>query len=77
LNARLAYVIGGGQWFWQAARSDNIVKIQSKLPLVNIGEMDQAIWGISKSGVYNCADTWRTIWHKQSPAIWWKLVWFP
>jgi hypothetical protein len=68
---------GKAQWHWQVARSNNIVKIQSKLSLVDIGEIDQAIWSISKSGVYNCTDTWRTIWQKQPSAVWWKLVWFP
>jgi hypothetical protein len=77
LNAKLATVIQEKNWYWQAAKSENLVKIQSKLPLVSIDEEDQPIWSISKSGVFNCADSWNAIRTKYLPATWWKLVWFP
>jgi hypothetical protein len=64
-------------WYWQAARSDNLVKIQMKLPLVSIEEEDQPTWRISKTGVYTCADTWNAIRTKYPPVMWWKLVRFP
>lgn len=51
LYAKLATVIKEKDWYWQAARSENIVTIQTKLHLVSIEEEDQPIWSISKTGV--------------------------
>lgn len=53
------------------------MEVQSKLVLVCIGDKDQPYWSISKTVIYNCADSWEAIRIKQNPVIWWRLVWFP
>jgi hypothetical protein len=44
-------------WIRPPARFVDLVKIQSKLPMVEIGEFDLPTWMLSKHGVYNCAAT--------------------
>lgn len=58
-------VVAHKNWIWQPVRSDDLVKIQSRLSMVNIGDVDQPTWKFSKNGVYNCATTWEVIRHKQ------------
>lgn len=58
------------------ARSDNLVLIQSKLPLVNIGEEDQPVWNASGKGVYSNANTWEALRVKHPKVPWWILIWF-
>jgi hypothetical protein len=36
-------VIQGREWYWPQARSESIVELQSRLPKVDIGEVDQPI----------------------------------
>lgn len=45
----------GKDWAWQPARSDEVVNIQNKLSLVKIGEVDKAVWVISKKNSYTCS----------------------
>jgi hypothetical protein len=54
-----------------------LVKIQSKLDLVERSDNDKPIWVISKKGIYSIADTWDPIRSKQVEVYWWRLVWFP
>jgi hypothetical protein len=54
LYAELSTVIRDKEWYWQAARSDNLVRIQSKRSLVYIEDEDKPIWSISKKEVLNC-----------------------
>jgi hypothetical protein len=62
--------------YWPAARSDQLVQIQSRLPESPIGESDQPIWN-SKKGLYSCAETWEFFRKKKPLATWFKVVWFP
>jgi hypothetical protein len=57
VDARVSSIIRNGEWYWPAARSDQLVQIQSRLPEIPIGESDRPIWN-SKKGFYSCADTW-------------------
>jgi hypothetical protein len=57
-------------------RHDDLVKIQRRLSMVNIGDVDQPTWKFSKNGVYNCAATWEVTRHKQQQVRWWRLIWF-
>jgi hypothetical protein len=41
VDARVSSIIRNGEWYWPAARSDDIVQIQSRLPKIPIGETDQ------------------------------------
>jgi hypothetical protein len=59
---------------WQPARTEDLVKIQSKLLLVS--DCDLPTWSISKKGVFNCADTWEVIRHRHQQIQWWKAIWF-
>jgi len=65
LDAKWSSVPRNRNWYWQAAVSDDLLKIQSKLSLVSMGDVDLPTWGVSKKGVYNCANTWNVIRHKQ------------
>jgi len=38
IEAKLSSVIKGKEWEWQAAKSEDLVSIQSKLPMVKIGK---------------------------------------
>jgi hypothetical protein len=51
---KLSSIIRNGEWYWPSARSDNLVKIQSKLLEVAIGGEDLPVWKGSKR-VYSCA----------------------
>jgi hypothetical protein len=43
IGSKLSSIIREKEWYWPNARSDNIVEIQSRLPEVEIGDVDQAI----------------------------------
>jgi hypothetical protein len=77
VEAKLSSVISNGEWYWKPARSDDLVKIQSRLHEVKIGLQDKPLWTASKKGVYVSADTWELLREKREEAVWWKLVWFP
>lgn len=64
VGARVSSIIRDGDWFWPAARSNNIVQIQSRLPEVQISEADLPIWN-SKNGIYSCAETWELLREKK------------
>jgi hypothetical protein len=61
LNFILSSVILNNDWHWGSARSDYLVTIISKLPLVDIGECDKASWTSSKSGSFSIANAWDQI----------------
>jgi hypothetical protein len=48
MEAKLSSVIKGKKWEWQPAKSEDLVSIQSKLPMVKIGESGKPIWVILK-----------------------------
>jgi hypothetical protein len=76
VDARVSSIIRNGEWYWPAARSDQLVQIQSRLPEIPIGESDRPIWN-SKKGFYSCADTWEFLREKKPVVTWFKVVWFP
>jgi len=57
LNAKLDAIFKNGDWFWNSTRFDALVKIQSQLHDVEIGDADMAVWD-SRNVKYSCADTW-------------------
>jgi len=57
LDAKVSKIIKGGDWYWPFARSNTIVEIQSRLPVILIGGEDLAVWH-SPNGAYSCAATW-------------------
>lgn len=61
VGAKLSSVLREKAWCWQPVRSDELVRIQSKLPMVCIGDFDQPVWNISKKGMHNSSETWETI----------------
>jgi hypothetical protein len=75
-QSRLDSVIQNGNWCWNPARSDSLVKIQSKLSEIRFGVADKPIWTISKSGSYSSSDTWDFLRKKKNVVEWWSLVWF-
>jgi hypothetical protein len=52
MEARLSTVIREEKWNWRPARSEELVELQSRLSLVEIGEKDVPNWVIAKSGKY-------------------------
>jgi hypothetical protein len=57
IDAKLATVIHDREWNWPAARSEALVNIQSKLPLVRIGE-DKAVLVLSNKECCPSRETW-------------------
>jgi hypothetical protein len=49
------------------------VEIQSRLPEVSIGEVDQPVWG-TKSGVFSSAETWKEL-RKKKKKAWSGMAW--
>jgi hypothetical protein len=74
-DTRLSSIIKNNDWFWQGARSDDLVAIQSRLPEITFGDSNMPIWRSSK-GTYSCADTWDNLREKLPKVAWWKLVQF-
>jgi hypothetical protein len=72
----MSSVLRDKTWYWQPARSEDLVKVQSQLPMVSIGENDQPTWSISTRGIYNCVETWEHIRYKLPQVTWWRLIWF-
>jgi hypothetical protein len=65
VEAKLTSVLKDKEWRWQPVRSDELVSIQSKLPMAKIGSADQPIWVISeKRNLLYSSETWNAIWTK-------------
>jgi len=75
LNSRLHAIIKEGNWYWPAARSDDLVAIQSQLHDVEIGVDDMPIWD-SSDGKYSCADAWRKLRTVYPIVKWWNFFFF-
>jgi hypothetical protein len=58
MEAKLSSVIKGKKWEWQLAKSEDLVSIQRKLPMVKIGESDKPIWVILKKKIYIYMGAW-------------------
>jgi hypothetical protein len=76
LDAEISSVLKEKRWSWQLACSDDLVIIQSKLSLLNIGVEDQPRWNVSNKGIYNNSDTWEALWLKLPKGPWWRIIWF-
>lgn len=73
MEAKLSSVIKRKWWEWQPAKSEDLVSIQSKLPMVKIGESDKPIWVISKrkeKSCYTSVKTWDAIRSKKPKVDW-------
>lgn len=75
IGAKVSSIIRNGKWFWPFARLDSIVEIQSRLPKIEIGEIDMSVWN-SKNGVYSCSKTWEILRPRHTDVSWYNLVWF-
>jgi hypothetical protein len=56
IGPMLSSIIKSRDWFWPHARLEAIVDIQSRLPEIDFGEVDQPVWD-TKSGVFSSAET--------------------
>lgn len=77
LEAKLNSVLKNRVWCWRPARSEVLVDIRSRLPEVQIGEVDKPIWTIAQSGTFVSADTCDYSRKKKATVNWWPLVWHP
>jgi hypothetical protein len=75
IGPKLDSIIKNGFGYWPSARSDAIVAIQSRLPEVELGGLDQAIWD-SKSGQFSNAETWDKLRIRYPVVDWYNIVWF-
>jgi hypothetical protein len=75
LKAKLDSVLKEGLWCWRPAHSEELVIIQSRLPEIPIGAIDELVWTISKTGTYSSAETYNHLRKKKNSVIWWPLVW--
>ena len=66
-----------GDQRWKPAKSNEIVAIQNKLRLVEIGGENQPMWLLSQTGKFNFAMTWCDVRLKKPEISWRKLTWFP
>lgn len=58
MDDKVSKVLINGNWRWKAARSDDLVAIQSHLPMVELGENDQAtnMEFIQKRALFLCCN---------------------
>ena len=56
IDAKLGSVLEGKKWIWPPARSKEMVSIQIKLAMVEIGIVDKPRWIISKKGIHTSAE---------------------
>jgi len=56
IGPMLSSIIKSRDWSWPPARSEAIADIQSRLPEIDCGEVDQPVWD-TKSGVFSSAET--------------------
>ena len=66
METTVSSLLQGKVWHWKPARSEVLVSIQSKLPLLEIAEKDKPIRIPSKSGISN----------KFPEVNWWKIIWY-
>lgn len=62
-------------WHWPSAKYEDLVTMQSKLPLIELVDEDW-YWIPSKSSLYSIFSTWSYIRRKNLEFKWWKLIWF-
>lgn len=58
----------------KSSRSEDLVKIQSLLPSIQLGELDKPIWIPSKSGHFTTFETWKAIRFKLLEVTCWKII---
>jgi hypothetical protein len=73
---KLSSVIRSNNWNWLPARSDALVKIQSSLHMVHLGDRDIPLSVTSNSNSYSSRGTWEELRDKLPIVEWWSLVWF-
>lgn len=75
LDVKLSSISKGKERGWLPARSESLINIQGKLPLVKLGVNYKPLWMVSKSNSYTSRETWEAIREKQPRVEWWKLIW--
>jgi len=76
IGPKLSSIIRGGEWYWSQARFDDLVVIQSKLPDIELGEVDQPVWA-SKNGEFSSAETWERLKERKPIVDCFNIVCFP
>jgi len=61
LKSKLSFVIKDGHWCWKSARSQDLVEIQRKLCLVDLGVMDEPRWILLSIVTNNSSDPWEAL----------------
>lgn len=76
MEAKLNSVLKQGKWCWKLARSEDLVStIQSRLPEVSLGAVDNPVWIVGRSGSFVCADTLNHLRQKKAIVSWYSLIW--
>jgi hypothetical protein len=75
IGPMLSSIIKSRDWSWPPARSEAIADIQSRLPEIDCGEVDQPVWD-TKSGIFSSAETWERPRVKKPEVVWHEIVWF-
>jgi hypothetical protein len=57
IGPKVSSIIRNGYWYWPSARFDELVQIQCRLMVVEIGRVDTPVWK-SFTGIYSCSQTW-------------------
>lgn len=77
LNSKLSSVLSNGIWCWKPARSKDLVDIQSRLPEIPLGHVDNPVWKVAGKGSFVSSETWDFLRDKKAKVEWWHLIWFP
>ena len=75
-EATLCRVLKDKEWHWRSARSEDLVKIRSKLQSTDLKENYRVIWTATPSGKFGIAATWNHLQRKKSKVPCWRLIWF-
>lgn len=74
VNAKMSSMLKDGQWYWQPARSNDLVSIQVGSLHIRPGQSDPVRW-LPSSNIFSCKSTWEAIQVKHQKEEWANLIW--
>jgi hypothetical protein len=57
LKSKLSSVLSNGTWCWKLARFEDLVAIQSRLPEIHLGPVDNPVWKVAQKGSFVSSET--------------------
>jgi len=56
---------------------EDLVAIQSRLPEIALGPVDNPVWKVVRNGSFVSFETWDFLRDKKAEVEWWHFIWFP